>query len=495
MLRPCPLVGTGRFLFFDHAMSKSSVQDTSNASPLHEQIYARVRALIEQGQLKPGQRVASLRAFAVELGVARGTVQVAYDRLLGEGYLIARGPAGTFVSEQITSSRPHRADAAPANPTLAVPGATEGFIETDGGAPTPFQLGLPALDEFPRKLWTRLMARQIRRAGSLTKPAPAGYGPLREALAAYLQRSRGIDAQPHQVYVVPAYTAGLAMMMDALNLEGEGAWVESPGYPPTAQSLKRQRLQVSTVPVDEHGLDVEFGRQHFPNARLAVVTPSHQCPTGVALTLQRRVELLDWAGDQGAWIIEDDYDGEYRYRGHPLPALKSLDTGDRVIYCGTLSKVLYPGLRLSYLVVPQSQVAAVDLACRRAAHGGCPELLQAVAAEFIAEGHFARHIKRMRTLYARRRAMLAEALAPYKADGFTVCLQDGGMHLLVGVRDELDDLAMVRRARAAGFGIHSLTAWRHGAPGRRGLLMGFTNLRSQTEANRLVADLMQVLKA
>ncbi|MGY2485241.1 MocR-like pyridoxine biosynthesis transcription factor PdxR [Cupriavidus sp. CP313] len=477
-------------------MTKSPAQDPSNAAPLHEQIYARIRASIQQGQLKPGQRVPSLRAFAGELGVARGTVQVAYERLLGEGYLIARGPAGTFVSEQIAPSRPHRvAAAAGSSRTPPDQELAEFSIETDGGIPAPLQLGLPALDEFPRKLWTRLMARQIRSAGSLTRPVSAGFGPLREALAAYLQRSRGIDAQPHQVFVVPAYTASLALIVDALRLAGASAWVEDPSYPPTAQSLRRLNLQVRNVPVDDHGLDVEFGRQHFPEARLAIVTPSHQSPTGVALTLQRRVELLDWAGERRAWIIEDDYDGEFRYRGHPLPALKSLDTCDRVIYCGTLSKVLYPGLRLAYVVVPQSLVPTMDLACRRTVHGGCPELLQAVAAEFIAQGHFARHIKRMRTLYARRRAMLAEALAPYKTDGFTVCLQDGGMHLLVDVRDDLDDLAMARRAREAGFAVHSLTAWRYGAPGRRGLMMGFTNLRSQTEADRLVAELMRALKA
>ncbi|CAG9183311.1 HTH-type transcriptional regulatory protein GabR [Cupriavidus laharis] len=477
-------------------MTSSPVRDASGTVPLHEQIYTRIRASIESGQLKPGQRVGSLRAFAGELGVARGTVQVAYDRLLGEGYLMAKGPAGTFVSEKITSPRPHRLDAAP-NPvnTPPEPDSTEVSIEMDGGVPAPFQLGLPALDEFPRKLWTRLLTQHVRKAGSLAKPAPAGFGPLREALAAYLQRSRGIDARPHQVFVVPAYTASLALILDALALTGTSAWVEQPGYPPTAQSLRRARLQVLNVPVDDQGLDVAYGRQHFPDARLAVVTPSHQSPTGVALTLQRRIELLDWAGDQGAWVIEDDYDGEYRYRGHPLPALKSLDTCDRVIYCGTLSKVLYPGLRLSYLVVPQNQVATVDLACRRTVHGGCPELLQAVAAEFIAEGHFARHIKHMRTLYAQRRAMLAQALAPYEQDGLTVCLQDGGMHLLVDVGDELDDLVMARRAREAGFAVHSLTAWRHGAPGRRGLLMGFTNLRSQDEADRLVAELMRALKA
>jgi GntR family transcriptional regulator/MocR family aminotransferase len=257
--------------------------------------------------------------------------------------------------------------------------------------------------------------------------------------------------------------------------------------------LERLGLQVCHVPVDEHGLVVSFGREHCPDARLAVVTPSHQSPTGVALPLQRRVELLEWAGTRCASILEDDYDGEYRYRGHPLPALKSMDTFDRVIYCGTLSKVLFPGLRLAYVVVPQSHVPAFELACRRSVHGGCPELLQAVAAEFISQGHFARHIKRMRTLYARRRALLAQALAPYAPDGLTVHLEDGGMHLLVDVRDDLDDTAMARRAQQAGFAVHSLSAWRNGLPGRRGLLMGFTNVRDEAEAARLVADLVRAI--
>ncbi|MBP0589705.1 PLP-dependent aminotransferase family protein [Paraburkholderia sp. LEh10] len=473
-------------------MNQSPAPDASGSAPIHEQIYARYRAMIEQGQLKPGQRVSSLRALAIELGVARGTVQVAYDRLLGEGYLISRGPAGTFVSEHTTPAKPERAKSPRAAVHhLPLQDTSGAMFEMEGGDPAALQLGLPALDEFPRKLWARLMAREVRKAGSLNKPAPAGYAPLREALAAYLHRSRGIDAQPTQVFVVPAYTAGVALAVDALKLTGASAWVESPGYPPTSHTLGRIGLQICDVPVDDQGVDVGYGRQHFPNARLAVVTPSHQSPTGVALSLQRRVELLDWAGKRGAWIIEDDYDGEYRYRGHPLPALKSLDACDRVVYCGTLSKVLFPGLRLSYVVVSPSLVPSFELACRRTVHGGCPELMQAAAAGFIAEGHFARHIKRMRTLYARRRAMLAEALAPYAADGFTVHLQDGGMHLLVDVRDDLDDIVLATRAREAGFAVHALTAWRNGSPGRRGLLMGFTNIRNQAEAKRLVAELMR----
>ncbi|HTH60639.1 MAG TPA: PLP-dependent aminotransferase family protein [Paraburkholderia sp.] len=488
----------------------SSDHASPAASTLHAQIYARFRALIEAGQLKPGQRVSSLRALAEELGVARGTVQAAYDRLLGEGYLVARGPAGTFVAEHAAPT-PRRAPARKtAGPRGAArqtrpPGAGGPIIDAGGDAPALLQLGVPALDEFPRKLWSRLLAREARRAHTLTKPAPAGYRPLREALAAYLHRSRGFALQPEQVFVVPAYTAGLALAVDALSLAGNGhhddtprttgngAWVENPGYPPTAQLLARLGLCPQYVPVDEHGLDVEFGAKHFAHAKLAVVTPSHQSPTGVALSLPRRVALLDWATKQRAWIFEDDYDGEYRYRGHPLPALKSLDTSERVIYCGTLSKVMFPALRLAYLAVPSTRVEAFDAASARAVHGGCPELMQAAVAEFINGGHFSRHIKRMRTLYAQRRAMLAAALRPHEPRGFAVRLQDGGMHLLLDVPANRDDAEMARLLREAGFGVHALTTWQRGRAGRRALILGFTNVASEGDAKRLVAKLMRVV--
>ncbi|HVE10143.1 MAG TPA: PLP-dependent aminotransferase family protein, partial [Paraburkholderia sp.] len=405
------------------AINPPPARAASAAVPIHEQIYARFRAMIEQGQLCPGQKVSSLRALAIELGVARGTVQVAYDRLLGEGYLEARGPAGTFVSAHVVPARPprvkhapatgragsaqrvagvagavrqaagaaatdapvgvaaaaHRSSAeasaaatAPAATPAAKPAARDTRVDIDADGPALLQLGLPALDAFPRKLWARLMAHEVRKAGSLHKPPAAGYRPLRDALAAYLHRSRGVAAQPEQIFVMPAYTASLALTVDALGLRGASAWVEHPGYPPTAQTLEGAGIDVCRVPVDADGLEVAFGRQRFADARLAVVTPSHQSPMGVALPLQRRIELLDWASESGAWIVEDDYDGEYRYRGHPLPALKSLDAGDNVIYCGTLSKVLYPGLRLSYLVAPHSLVAQFDAACRHTVHGGCP---------------------------------------------------------------------------------------------------------------------------
>lgn len=484
-------------------MSASLLQlDPRASGPLHVQIYERFKALIGQGRLRPGQRVPSLRVMAVELGVARGTVEVGYDRLIGEGYLVTRGPAGTFVAERVVgagqgragkSALPGARSASVRAPVPMTRPAADSLGEADDGSTLLLQLGLPALDAFPRKLWARLVARHARQPGSLARPPSAGHAPLREALAAYLHRSRGIDAQAAQVFVVPSYTAALGLAVDALLSPRDSAWVECPGYPPTSQVLAQLGHRVYPVAVDDEGIDVAAGVRRHADARLAVVTPSHQSPTGVSLTLARRAALLDWANERRAWIFEDDYDGEYRYRGHPLPALKSLDRFDRVIYGGTLSKVLFPGLRISYVVVPLSQVAAFETACRRALHGGCPELLQAVAAEFIEQGHFARHIKRMRALYAKRRALLAAAFAPYASLGLSVRLREGGMHLLVTLRDDLDDVALVRRAREAGFGVQALTGWRNGAAGPRGLMVGFTNVATAGQAQRLVRRLMAAL--
>ena len=460
--------------------------DRAHATPLYRQIRERFRAAIEQGLLQPGERLASARSLAGELGVARGTVELAYAELAGEGYLLARGQAGTVVSPALPRRRPARGPAmvkAASGPPLGPP-----------PAPAPFQLGLPALDAFPRKLWARLTARRARAIGpaDLNYGDPAGHAPLREAIAAHLLVARGVACSPAQVLVTAGHRASLGLVARALLAPGERVWLEDPGFPPTREVLQGAGQRVVPVPVDGEGLRVAQGRRRAPDARLAVVTPSHQAPLGYAMSMARRLELLDWAQSARAWIVEDDYDGEYRYAGHPLPALKSLDRQDRVLYAGTFSKVLFPGLALAYLVVPAPLVERFARAAAVASNGG-PQLIQAVVCDFMREGHFARHIKKMRLLYGRRRAVLAAELQRAFGDAVRVELRSGGMHLIARFQGLGDDRALSLRAQAAGLNCRALSERYQAGPRTEGLLMSFTNIATQAEARRLVAQLRAAL--
>ncbi|HEX4327544.1 MAG TPA: PLP-dependent aminotransferase family protein [Burkholderiales bacterium] len=461
--------------------------DRRRRSPLHRQIYQRYRHAIEQGLLAPGERVASARALASELGVARGTVEAAYAQLSGEGYLQTRGQAGTVVAPHLpapTRARP-APKAAPALPARAA-------------APAPFQLGIPALDAFPRKLWSRLGARCIRATtpADLNYADPAGHAPLRQALATYLLVSRGVACAAHQVFITGGHRASLALATRLLLKPGERAWVEDPGYPPAREVLQSCGARLVFGPVDAEGLVIEneiskgkrSARVINHKARLAIVTPSHQAPLGVSLSLPRRLQLLQWAESNSAWVIEDDYDGEYRYTGPPLPALKSLDTADRVIYAGSFSKVLFPGLALSYLVVPETLAARFDAACR-AAGNGPPQLTQAIVAAFISEGHFARHLKKMRLLYARRRALLTDALRAAFGDSITIALTSGGMHLILRFKRRRNDQALARRAQQMSLMCMPLSERAVEHDCGEGLLMGFTNVDSAATAQKLARAL------
>ena len=345
------------------------------------------------------------------------------------------------------------------------------------GPPLPFRMGLPALDAFPRKLWSGLTVRAARGLGAdlLAPPDPAGYPPLREAIAAYLGISRGIACTAEQVLVTGGFQGGLSLAAQVLLRPGDPVWVEDPGYLPARQRLEASGARLVPVRVDREGMRVAAGVIAAPRARLALVTPAHQSPLGVALSLPRRLALLAWAAEAGAWIVEDDYDGEFHYAGHPLPALKSLDRAERVIYAGTFSKTLFPGLRLGYLVVPQELADAFHRASRNL-QGGQPVLEQAVAAAFLAEGHFARHLRRMRTLYAARRKTLATALTATFGERVQVELEAGGLHLLARFPDAPDDGTLLRRATAAGLAPTALSSLALAHDCGQGLLLNFANV-------------------
>jgi GntR family transcriptional regulator/MocR family aminotransferase len=466
--------------------------DRHQALPVYMQICERFKSAIAAGHLKPGDRVPALRGLATQLSTARGTVEMAYDILVDEGYLQMRGAAGTFVSSSLPASA-MKSVARKGRERADVPRARQTAAADLGHDAKPLRPGLPALDAFPRKVWSRILAHRARSVdlASLTYPDPAGYGPLRERIATYLGLSRGVECAPEQVFVTSGYRASLELILRSLAKPGDSAWFEEPGYFLARNFLTEAGLTLVPVPIDHDGLDAATGAALDPHARLAIVTPSHQSPLGVTLSLARRMKLLDWAERAGSWIVEDDYDSEFRYTGRPLPALKSLDVNDRVIYCGTFSKVLFPGLRLSYVVAPERAIARFEQ-LTRSMNAGPPHLLQAAVADFIAQGHFARHLKRMRALYAERRGTFAQALSKAFGSRARVELPAGGMHLVMlfdaDAGGPVDDLAIATRAREAGLAVSGLSSWYLGARTKRtlrGIVLGFANVADEAEAARL----------
>lgn len=457
--------------------------DRAQQQPAYLQICTRFKTAIAQGHLRAGQRVPAARALAAELGVARGTVDAAYRILADEGYFQVRGAAGTVVSPSLPS---------PVAGHKLLPHASQSYHDSpQQTGPRLLQMGLPALDAFPRKVWNRLVVHRLRanEISALAYPDPAGYGPLREHIATYLGLSRGVTCLPEQVFVTAGHRATLELILRSLAAPGDTCWFEEPGYLLAQRFLRDAGMGLTPVPVDAHGMQVEQGLRLDTHARFALTTPSHQSPMGMTLSLERRMALLGWAGKMRSWVIEDDYDSEFRYQGRPLPALKSLDREDRVIYCGTFSKVMFPGLRLSYVVAPVNAAARFQEVAGNL-NAGCPTLFQAAMADFIAQGHFSRHMKKMRLLYAERRAVFVRALQQAMGDRIGITLQAGGLHLAALLDD---DVGAVARAHAAGFGMQALSRWYLGTPRQQGLLLGFANVTSAQQADRLAHRLRQAI--
>ena len=494
--------------------------------PTYRALYERIRDGILSGKLAPSTRLPSTRALASELGVARGTVEAAYERLVAEGFVIGRGAAGSRVNPQLDAARleatakaiapsdsaarhrhgtPHSDRAAiasaPAGLSSDLPTPTNLRNLPDApdnpshiprnaqGMPLPLQNGMPALDAFPRKLWARLAARHARHLSSegLIYQDAIGWRPLREAIAGYLTIARGIHCDPDQIIVTAGYQGALALIARLLLRPGDTVWCEDPGYFRAHEGLRTTGATLVPVPVDAAGLDVAAGERIAPDARLAVVTPSHQSPLSVTLSLARRLALLTWAQTHDAWIVEDDYDSEFRYTGAPLPALKSLDGGQRVLYAGSFSKVLFPGLRLGYLVVPPAlRDRFVVSASLTSPVQGWVE--QATVTDFITQGHFSRHIKRMRQLYAERRAALAAALRETLAGRIDLAQQAGGMHLLGWLEPHRRDRDVCRTALRHGLAPGALSFFSVARQLPPALVMSFTNV-----PETLAADVAQRL--
>lgn len=446
--------------------------DGASTLPIYRQIYRSISQAILQGRLTSGTRLPSARSLAAQLSVARGTVESAYHLLAGEGYIVARGAAGTRVSTDLKRSL--------LRPESLGPGSLPRQSSERPVAPAEpalFQLGLPALDSFPHSLWSRLLARQAREArpADLAYPHPAGLAALRVQIARYLAVARGIACTPDEILITAGYQGALGMIAHRLLRPGDPVWVEDPGYPATRDAMRLAGAEVVGVAVDQNGLRLNPALRRHLSPKLVIVTPTHHFPTGVTLSLARRMALLEWAAETGGWIVEDDYDSEYRYSGKPLPALKSLDRQDRVLYAGTFSKVLSPSLRVGYLVVPRTLSA--DFRKTAELLQPPPSVpVQATIAAFLGHGHLGRHIRRMRQLYAERRAALTQALRQELGSRLSLEVQPGGMHLLGHLPPGTYDVALVQRLRPLGLQPLALSLCGVEAPASPGLLLGFTNV-------------------
>jgi GntR family transcriptional regulator / MocR family aminotransferase len=467
--------------------SNISPLDPTAAEPFYRQIYQRFRGAIAGGLLKPGDRIPSARALTKELGLARGTIEAAYSLLAAEGYIQARGQAGTIVTPGLKLRTPVASPMPRSSSGIAAASFRPDSI-------LPFQMGLPALDRFPRKIWARLGARCVRamQPSDMVHPSVYGLPALRAEIAAYLQVSRGINCSPSQIFVTSGYRHTIELIGHALLKAGDRVWLENPGYPPTRELLAYMNIAAVSVQVDREGMVVSDGIKLAPRARAAVVTPAHQSPLCVSLSLPRRLALLDWAVRNNAWVIEDDYDGEYRYVSRPLPALKSLDRDGRVLYAGTFSKVLFPGLRLAYLVVPDTQVERFEQISQALA-GGSPELTQAIVTAFISEGHFARHIQRMRKLYAARREATKAGLEGVLGKHVRIDSPPGGMHLILRLQGRRSDRRLVARMREDGLYGEALTDWTIGSDAALALLLNFTNIDSQGTAEKFGKRILKLM--
>jgi GntR family transcriptional regulator/MocR family aminotransferase len=468
--------------------------------PLQEQIAAYFRAAVLHGRLRAGTRVPSSRALAADHGVARITAVQAYDRLVAEGYLVARAGAGLFVADSVPDhlARPEapvvrrvRPPAAPQLKQAKPPSMPPRPLEV-----LPLSVGVPALDHFPWTDLARITARvhRERPVEALGYCNPQGEQVLRQAIADYLGASRGVACTAEQILVVAGSQQGIDLCARVLASPGEAAWTEEPGYPAGRAALQAAGLDLVPVPVDGEGIDVAAGVRLKPRARLVLISPSHQYPLGVPLSLGRRLALLDWAVGADAWIIEDDYDGEYRYSGRPLAPLHTLDHGNRVLYLGTFSKVLAPALRIGYLVVP---LAVMDrfVALKAASDRHAPALTQRVLARFMTEGRLAAHLRRMRTLYAARRAALLQAIHTEAADLLAAeGATEAGLHLVTGLLGAKDDVAISRRAQAARVHASPLSTYYAGPRYRRGFVLGFAGTAEAEMApavRRLAAAIRQ----
>jgi GntR family transcriptional regulator / MocR family aminotransferase len=482
---------------------KGDPLDRTSDQPLYQQLYDQLRVSILSGKLKGGTKLPSSRTLADELGLSRNTVRNTYAQLMAEGYLESVSGGGTFVARVLpdallktpaptTSKRTKPTQSAPpqlshhARAQIAAPQMATALSLSREGLLRPFNAATPALGEFPHKVWGRLVARHARRRAmsSMTYQDLAGYRPLREAIAEHVTVARRVNCTPEQIVITSGAQGALDLVARLLLNPGDEVWMEDPGYLGAKGALLGVGATIIPVPVDREGLVVAEGVARAPHARLAFVTPSHQFPLGMTMSLSRRLALLEWAKRANTYILEDDYDSEYRFKGRPLAALQGLDEAGRVIYIGTFTKVLFPALRLGYLVLPQLLTEAF-LVVRSLVDVHPPTLEQAALADFMTQGHFNRHLRRMRKLYGERRELILHALhgLPLRIDA-----PEAGLNCVVWLPDYADEVVLVQQAERQGLALWPVSTFCLKPIQGKAVLVGFggySNEELKPAAHRL----------
>jgi GntR family transcriptional regulator/MocR family aminotransferase len=461
--------------------------DHESSRPVSTQLYVILRDLILSGGVAAGERLPASRTLARDLAVSRTTVIDAFDRLTAEGLIESRVGAGTYVAKALEAERPQptatRAASTSDRPprlSRAMARSVERFGERQRlpSVARAFTTALPAFDAFPMAQWARLSAKHWRRnrGDVMGYGEPFGYPPLRHAIAAHLRANRGICCDAEQIFIVAGAQQAFSLIGSILLNPGDRVWFENPGAIGARNSLIAAGATLVPVPVDEQGLRVDEGLRRSARFRLAFVTPSHQQPLGVTMSLERRFALLQAAERAGAWIIEDDYDGEFSYAGSPLPTLKSVDATGLVIYVGTFSKSLFPSLRLGYLLAPPALVDTLRSIMNKLLHG-VPSFVQAVVAEFIDVGHFAAHLRRMRRIYAERNDVLCRAAQRRLPGLLDVVPSQSGLHTIGHLRTGLSELAVAEAARRRNITVSPIARFSLARVPLRGLVLGFGGVR------------------
>lgn len=471
----------------------------------YQQLENQLRDAIASGKIAGGSRVPSSRALAKQLGISRNTVLSAYQQLISEGYLqsqhgsgtrVSELPPETFVSVSNATGRPKTRDlqktktkrsplVADFSRRLSANGKRYAeyakWVTSTAGKPVPFRPHIPSLDQFPLATWNRLQNDLARWSTTTFENAdPQGYLPLRQSIAEYMAVSRGVQCTEQQVVITAGAQQGIQLLSQTLLEPGDTVWVEQPGNAPANQILSLMGQRVEGVRVDSQGIEIADAiERQLKTPKLIYVTPSCQWPLSVTMSLSRRLELIQQAQTSGSWIVEDDYNGEYRFSGRPQPALCSLDQSGQTIYMGTFSKMLFPAIRLGFLVVPE-QIAGPLSAARWLMDRFSPPLQQMTLHRFIESGHFLKHVRQMRSLYRDRQGFLADLLEKRFGDAINVVRPDSGMHLVVYGRNKSTEKRLCSAAIAAGVHHHTVQMYASGDADFRGIILGFAPFDAST---------------